>query len=184
MIPDPHTRRRIRAAGAALAALVRERREVPGACSPAENTGGRMSNTTNKMSKRVFDEVYPPEVRDNGWRIEAPCHRCKAVQSATPRRPEAGGWWTCPSCGAANHLGGSFPHFGACPACYAEQGLGVGAPLCLNIKSGHFMVCDTHRVFWFVGSNLFSSWRDETEEMWQRNAQTLDSYREVEPAHW
>jgi hypothetical protein len=61
--------------------------------------------------------------------------------------------------------------FGWCPECGRSDGY-------LNIGRVHWYYCDAHRVKWCIGSNLFSSWRDEDEPTWQRNAQHLAPYRE------
>ena len=66
-------------------------------------------------------------------------------------------------------------HFGVCPTCGKTDGY-------LNIGSRHWFVCHAHRVRWCVGSNLFSSWRDETKEQWQANADRIEDYQEIEPA--
>ncbi len=42
--------------------------------------------------------------------------------------------------------------FGSCPVCGGEDGY-------LDCGRGHWFVCDTHRVKWFAGSNMFASWR-------------------------
>ena len=65
-------------------------------------------------------------------------------------------------------------HFGGCPKCALNDGY-------LNIGRGHWFICHKHKNKWFVGSNLFSSWRHEPEEEWERNAQLIERYREVEP---
>jgi hypothetical protein len=68
-------------------------------------------------------------------------------------------------------------YFGRCPHCAC----GEDQSHYVNVGRSHFFVCDVHRTFWWIGSNLFSSWRDETEEDWRRNAALLDTCREVEP---
>jgi hypothetical protein len=62
------------------------------------------------------------------------------------------------------HRGGDFgtfddddEHFGACPVC------GQGGRY-LNVGRGHWFYCSDHKISWFAGSNLFSSWRHETED--------------------
>ena len=67
-------------------------------------------------------------------------------------------------------------YFGNCPVC---NGPGVYR----NIGREHYFCCDAHRVFWHVGSNLFSSWQNETEEDWALNRKALSEYREVEEYH-
>ena len=51
----------------------------------------------------------------------------------------------------------------------------------INVESDHFIVCEEHPVYWYVGSNLFSDWRDETEEEWQRSRQKLEGRTRVRP---
>ena len=63
--------------------------------------------------------------------------------------------------------------FGGCPYC-------GGYDRILNIERDHWGMCRTHQVKWDIGSNLFSNWRDETEERWLRNTYELAGYREVE----
>jgi hypothetical protein len=66
-------------------------------------------------------------------------------------------------------------HFGSCPECgHADR--------YLNFRRDHWFVCDEHEVRWWVGANLFSSWRYETEQDWEANGQLLVGYREVEPS--
>ena len=65
-------------------------------------------------------------------------------------------------------------YFGGCPTCTGNDGY-------RNIGREHFMLCHKHRVYWHVGSNLFSSWHDESEALWQDNARQLSTYTEVEP---
>lgn len=65
-------------------------------------------------------------------------------------------------------------HFGACPICGSDDGY-------INAGKGHWFRCDTHRIKWFVGSNLFASWRDETESEQRARYDELSfgSYRDV-----
>jgi hypothetical protein len=67
-------------------------------------------------------------------------------------------------------------YFGLCPKCKKYDG-------CLNVGPGHWYFCKEHRLRWFVGSNLFSSWRDETEAEQRRRYEKLgfDRYKDVEP---
>jgi hypothetical protein len=65
-------------------------------------------------------------------------------------------------------------YFGACPECHSDGEM-------LNIGRGHWFVCDEHRTRWFIGSNLFSSWRDEDETIWRANHERLKDYRDVDP---
>jgi hypothetical protein len=65
-------------------------------------------------------------------------------------------------------------HFGVCPYCALTDGH-------LNVESGHFYVCHQHRVKWFVGNNLFSDWRRESERKWLKNQKLLATYKEMKP---
>jgi hypothetical protein len=51
----------------------------------------------------------------------------------------------------------------------------------MNVRSAHFIVCDTHKVAWCIGSNLFSDWRDEDAAVWEANVAKLEHYAGVEP---
>lgn len=65
-------------------------------------------------------------------------------------------------------------NFGGCPECGGSDGY-------LNVRSAHALLCDKHRVYWWIGSSLFSTWQDEDEQIWRANAAQLDRYRQVEP---
>ena len=61
-------------------------------------------------------------------------------------------------------------YFGHCPVpdhenCYR------------NIGRSHWMVCDKCKIKWFMGENLFSSWRSESEEIWKANAEGIADYK-------
>ncbi len=64
-------------------------------------------------------------------------------------------------------------YFGGCPKCGKTSGF-------INDGREHWFTCDTHQTKWHVGSNLFSGWRDETEEERFRNRDLLSQYRTVE----
>lgn len=64
-------------------------------------------------------------------------------------------------------------YFGVCPECNESDGY-------LNIGRNHWGVCHKHKTKWCIGSNLFSSWRDQTKEDFERTAERLKDYREVE----
>ena len=67
-------------------------------------------------------------------------------------------------------------YFGGCPQCGQVDA-------CLNVERVHWFVCHGHRSKWRIGENLFSSWKDETEIQWDKNAYLLSGYEEVEPVH-
>jgi hypothetical protein len=65
-------------------------------------------------------------------------------------------------------------HFGGCPACHKTDGF-------LSVGPGQWFVCHRHRVKWFVGSNLFSGWKEQDEQHRLANYYKLAGYRDVEP---
>ena len=65
-------------------------------------------------------------------------------------------------------------YFGGCPYCGGNDGY-------LNVERGHWFMCDRHKTKWCAGSNLFSGWRDENEEVWRLNRFRLAEYMTVEP---
>jgi hypothetical protein len=67
-------------------------------------------------------------------------------------------------------------YFGGCPECGSPGNFA-------NIGRVHWAACSFHSVKWRVGENLFSGWRDECPEIWDRNAAELAEYREVTPVY-
>ena len=45
-------------------------------------------------------------------------------------------------------------YWGLCPTCHKTDGFA-------NHGRDHYFLCEEHKVMWCVGSNLFSSWRDD-----------------------
>ena len=78
----------------------------------------------------------------------------------------------CPICetGTCNH------YFGVCPVCHKTEGYA-------NAGKFHRFYCKEHKTSWSVGSNLFSSWRDQTEAeqraIWDEIG--LNDFENVEP---
>jgi len=66
-------------------------------------------------------------------------------------------------------------YFGGCPQC--------GQGLYVNVFKSHYNICDTHKVFWPIGYNLFSSWQEENEEVWRKNDEMLKGFTQVEPIY-
>ena len=64
--------------------------------------------------------------------------------------------------------------FGGCPHCGRNNGY-------LNVGRDHWFICDRHKTKWLAGSNLFTGWRDEGEEIWKKNRFKLAGYMVVEP---
>jgi hypothetical protein len=69
-------------------------------------------------------------------------------------------------------------YFGTCPHCHRSNGF-------INIGRSHWFFCDEHKVKWCVGSNLFSSWRSETEAEQRAiyDAKDFGNYEDVMPSH-
>lgn len=67
--------------------------------------------------------------------------------------------------------------FGVCPECGSDDGY-------INAGRDHYFICKEDRLYWHIGSNLFESWRRQTEEEqraeWDRIG--MDDFRKVEPA--
>jgi hypothetical protein len=61
-------------------------------------------------------------------------------------------------------------HWWGCPHCPKTK----GPDDVYNAGSTHVAACHTHRTTWRLGSNLFSSWKGETE------AYQRERYREIE----
>ena len=122
----------------------------------------------------VFDETKLAELREHMTAdvVERVCVRLKREANAVLEAAGALGAWNFPR---------RFPdaivvddYFGGCPECGKNDGH-------LNIYRDHYFVCHAHKKRWSPGSNLFSSWKDETEAEWSVNATLLDGYDEVEP---
>ena len=50
----------------------------------------------------------------------------------------------------------------------------------LNINRGHWMICDKCKIKWFMGANLFGSWRKENKAKWGKNYKRIRHYKEVQ----
>lgn len=68
----------------------------------------------------------------------------------------------------------SYDYYGTCPVCHEQ-------PVIANVGRKHFASCEDHAVYWFIGENLFSGWRDESPELWERNRAFLRACKCVEP---
>lgn len=67
-------------------------------------------------------------------------------------------------------------YFGACPECGRHDGY-------VNLGRNHIFICREHRTGWCIGSNLFSSWQDQTPEQQAEVERMLEDYYEVEPIY-
>jgi hypothetical protein len=69
--------------------------------------------------------------------------------------------------------------FGLCPYCHRGNGYA-------NAGRSHRAYCREHKVSWLIGSNLFSSWRHETNEqqlaIWSEIG--LDDFEDIMPFFW
>ena len=67
-------------------------------------------------------------------------------------------------------------YFGLCPHCRDHDGY-------INIGQQHWFFCRRHRTKWCFGSDIFSSWRDQTEDQkWARYySMGFGDYTEVKP---
>jgi hypothetical protein len=66
--------------------------------------------------------------------------------------------------------------FGLCPICHKTDG-------CANAGRSHLFYCKEHKTSWCIGSNLLSSWREQTVEEQHRiwNEIGLNEFEDVEP---
>lgn len=62
----------------------------------------------------------------------------------------------------------------------------TGCPQCggstsfLNARWDHWGICENCKLRWRIGSNLFSSWQEEAEADWQRNAEMLSQFQPLD----
>jgi hypothetical protein len=63
-------------------------------------------------------------------------------------------------------------YFGGCPKCGRSDGL-------YNVYKEHWFVCHTHKVRWTIGSNILSSWRDETREDQRERWAVVADYEDI-----
>ena len=79
----------------------------------------------------------------------------------------------CPICKGGNCCKG---FFGLCPVCHETDS-------CVNAGRSHRFYCKEHKTSWCVGSNLFSSWRGQTEAeqraIWDEIG--LNDFEDVKP---
>lgn len=128
------------------------------------------------------------EIKPNNCVTNDPCALCGARCDPWGHDPFVAGTWAlvCDKCVEAHGLTdqlaaarGATDPFGGCPQCGGHDGV-------FNAGRGHWFVCHEHRTRWFVGSNLFSSWKLETEAQ-QRHAYEVEpgwgAYEEVDECH-
>jgi hypothetical protein len=49
----------------------------------------------------------------------------------------------------------------------------------LNVGRAHWMVCESCRIKWLIGDNLFSSWRSQNMRIWEANHKKLRDYEDL-----
>jgi hypothetical protein len=67
-------------------------------------------------------------------------------------------------------------HFGACPTCHCNDGF-------VSVGPEHWFVCHRHQVKWYVGANLFSCWREQTDQDRALAVARLATYSTVRSWH-
>ena len=71
-------------------------------------------------------------------------------------------------------------YFGCCTEC-CKDGCDLKKNFCgCNIGRNHWEYCELHKQAWQIGSNLFSSWREENDEIWEANWNKIKDYTVVD----
>jgi hypothetical protein len=69
------------------------------------------------------------------------------------------------------------PHFHRCPHCPPSK----GPDDIYNAGKAHRAACHQHKTTWHLGSNLFSSWRNETEAEQRKRWREIEDYADLTP---
>ena len=64
------------------------------------------------------------------------------------------------------------PFSNGCPRCGRYTAI-------RNVQRSHWAYCEVHRFRWRIGSNLFSTWRSETDADWAANVQFLSCFADA-----
>jgi len=75
-------------------------------------------------------------------------------------------------------------YFGCCPECCKDSCDPKQDFIYCNIGRDHWFYCDKHQQAWIIGSNLFSGWREETEDVWEANFNKLCTYSGFTPENY
>lgn len=67
-------------------------------------------------------------------------------------------------------------YFGTC-SCGKE-------PKYFNYERTNWMYCSKCKEMWLLGSNIFTSWRNENKKIWKVNYEKHKKYKIIEPAMW
>ena len=49
-----------------------------------------------------------------------------------------------------------------------------------NTRRAHFAACDRCRTYIWLGANMMSCWREESEDIWQRNSGSVEGYEFIQ----
>jgi len=66
--------------------------------------------------------------------------------------------------------------FWGCPECPPSR----GPDAIYNAGKAHRAACHTHRTTWLLGSNLFSAWREESEQEQRDRWREIEDYRDLD----
>jgi hypothetical protein len=113
----------------------------------------------------MTDQLNSPEA--------ARCLICgdSALKALPPgEAPAAGAEYVCAHCFETRDP------FHGCPKCPESK----GPDAVYNAGRLHRGACHTHRTTWILGSNLFSSWRDETEQQQRERWREIEGYDDLD----
>jgi|SRR5215510_7808933 len=54
---------------------------------------------------------------------------------------------------------------------------------CVDVRCEHFLVCEIHETFQYLGGNLHSIWTDQSAEKWKANTKELSALRPLSEEH-
>jgi hypothetical protein len=63
-------------------------------------------------------------------------------------------------------------YYGNCPECGKNNGY-------INYGRDHYFLCHEHKTIWWIGNNLFSSWQEEDETIWEERRRRYGDYQDV-----
>ena len=66
---------------------------------------------------------------------------------------------------------------GHCSVCGGNDGS-------FNIGRKNYFYCKKHRKCWCIGENIFSDWREENEEIWEKNFKKYSKYERIGGSEW
>jgi hypothetical protein len=91
-----------------------------------------------------------------------------------PRRPDAGNRRTEKMTTTTRPQADGY--FGVCPICKNHDGY-------VNAGRTHVFVCDEHKVSWIAGANIFSDWREQTEDEQRQiyESRGVGDYQRIDP---